>query len=429
MIGVQISTRVRGLVVTALALALVATPAAAQNLVTNGTFDHDVSGWTTSNPDVAFLFRSDAGNTLSGGSGPGSMEVQYSIWGGGSGPVQEIQVTAGTTYTCSGTAFLPDSTDNMADGADFLVQWLDGDGFRIGSDWLGLWPIEKGRWLSVSTDLVAPSGAVKAQVFAIVINPSLENETRPGVAYFDDIVVVEKGATGAKQVLFIPASASAHGQNGTFWTTTGWFANNVDLPVDLNAAFLRQGQDNSSALTSLTKIGTVPAGGYLEIQDVAAKIGGAGLSGGIYIEATAQGSGLPATLVTATTYTWTPNPGGSGGYGQGLPAVGVGAKSAVVIPGVYQGADYRTNIGALNTSGVTVEIDVRVLGPSGSELGSATWTLKPYEQKQISVTALGINSASGGFVTLTRLGTGGSFSAYASVVDQSTGDAVYTPGM
>jgi len=67
-------------------------------------------------------------------------------------------------------------------------------------------------------------------------------------------------------------------------------------------------------------------------------------------------------------------------------------------------------------------------GLDGSTLASEVWTLEPYEQKQVSVKNLGVTEADGGYVTFTRSGTTGSFVAYATVVDQKTGDAVYTAG-
>ncbi len=429
MTGLHNTFRFHGPAMALIAVFLAATPAVAQNLIVNGTFDHDVSGWTTEDTAIEFVYRTDAGNTLAGGSGPGAMEVRYSDWNGtGSGPLLFLQVTAGDTYTLSGAVYIPDATDNVIDYAVITLTWYDEANFVL--DRLEVAATsERGVWNPGSRDLVAPPGTVKADVRAVVFNKVAENETRPGVAYFDDIGFAETGAAGAKQVLFVPASASAHGFNGTFWTTTGWFSSRVSVPVDIRAAFLRQGQSNLAALESLTHLGTVPANGFLEIRDMAAKLGGAGLSGGIYIEASAQGTGLPARLVGLTTYTFTPNDKGPGNYGQGVPAVAAGVDAAVVIPGVYQGADYRTNIGLVNTSGSNIDIDVRILARDGSTLATAEWALKPYEQKQVSVTSMGVASADGGSVIFTRMGTIGSFRAYATVVDQQTGDAVYTPGL
>jgi len=413
----------------AMVLLAATAPAGAQNLITNGTFDHDVSGWTSENAEIQVLFRADAGNTLPGGSGPGSMEMHRADWtGGGIGAFQEFQVTPGVTYTLTATAFVPDTPDNDGVLVDFSVNWVRTDGSPGFGGWAGLWPVEKGTWLTVTADYTMPADAVRAQVEADILTTDDPSRTQPAVVYFDDISFAEKGAGGAKQVLFVPASASAHGFNGTFWTTTGWFASNVSVPVEINAAFLRQGQDNSAAPAALTSLGTVPAGGFLQVEDMVAKLGGAGLSGGIYIEATAQGTGLPARLIGATTYTFTPNDKGSGGYGQGVPAVGTGAGAYadVLIPGVYQGADYRTNIGAINTSAQQTRVLIRVQDAAGVVVASDVWDLKPYEPKQVSLKSMGVSSLSGGVVTASQSGATGSFQAYATVVDQKTGDAVYT---
>jgi len=413
------------------AAASLAAPAGAQNLIVNGTFDHDVSGWTSANTDfLEIRFRSDAGNTLSGGSGPGSMEARNSDWsGGGYAAWQQVQVTGGKTYTLTGTAFVPGTPENDGVTVDYVVRWYDSDKRVLDWTYAGLWPVERGKWLSVTKAFTAPVEAVTARVEATVSTVNDPNRTQPAVAYFDDISFAEEGAVEARQVLFVPASASAHGYNGTFWTTTGWFASHVSVPVELKGAFLVQGQDNSGAIGTLTHLGTVPAGGFLTVSDMVAKLGGAGKSGGIYLEAFAQGAGLPAVLVSATTYTFTPNDQGPGGYGQGVPAVGVGTKAAVLIPGVFQGTDYRTNVGVINTSDVQVDITVAITGADGHELASEDWSLKPYGQKQVSVKTMGVNSAQGGFVTMTRTSTGGAFRAYATVVDQKTGDAVYTSGL
>jgi hypothetical protein len=368
---------------------------------------------------------------LSGGSGPGCLEVRHGKSDRGSrGPtnVNIVSVSPGETYTVSGAAFVPDSKDNVADRVDFVVVWCTAAGAFVTSSWLHLWPKERGRWLSASEDVVAPAGAALANMGPVLSNAHLDNETRPGVAFFDDLVFMVKGATTATQDLFIPASASANGKNGTFWTTTGWFANNTAAPVTLRGTFLKQGQDNTPALASLTEIGTIPASGFLEIKDLAARVGGAGLSGAIYIEAAVTAGWVPQKLVDATTYTFTPNPSGSGGYGQGVPVVGVGSKSTVIIPGLYQGNGYRTNIGILNTSAVQFDVKVWAVDSNGTVTGIATWTLKPYEQKQVAVTSLGVSNTSGGYVVFSLVGNSGSFQAYATVVDQETGDAVYTTG-
>jgi len=410
---------------------MLAAAGTAQNLVINGTFDHDITGWNTSNETtLKVLFRSDAGNTLAGGSGPGSLEIQNYFWNGSSGPAHSdpISVEEGATYTFRAAAFIPDSNDNVAQGGLLWVRFYDADDFYLGDGPTLYVTSERGVWKAADTEVIVPSGTASVRIFPAVTNPVLDNETRPGVVYFDDISLVKAGASTSTQVLFVPAAASAHGRNGTFWTTSGWFTNLTATPVEIEAAFLKPGQDNTAAIGSLTRLGTVPANGFLEVDDMVAKVGAAGLSGGLYLVASAPGAGLPAEMVEVTTYTFTPNSGGDGGFGQGVPAVGPGAKGAVVLSGLFQNADYRTNIGAVNTSSSPVTLDVTLRGADGTVAGSATWNLPPYGQKQVSVKDLGVTSITGGSVSFGRTSASGSFQAYTTVVDQKSGDAVYILG-
>ncbi len=420
---------IRWLAVTVV-MVMMATFAGAQNLISNGAFDNGIQGWTEWASDFQLIYHPDLGSALDGGSGPGCLEERLSSWDGGAiGPFQDIPVTPGTAYTLGGSVYLPNSEDNLARLGTIKVDWWNADDAYIASDFFGPPVSDRGVWVRHEAAVFAPAGAAMAHVELMVATPNVENETRPGVAYFDDVVFTSTELPRKQQVLFIPAAASAHGRNGTLWTTTGWFANRTHVPLELEGAFLYQGKDNSSALIDLTTLGTVPAGGFLEVRDLVARLGAAGKTGGIYLVATAQGEDLPAELVAATSYTFTANPGGEGAYGQGVSAVGrAGGTQVVIIPGVYQGGDHRTNIGVLNTSGVRLDLLVNVLNQTGSSLGSATWTLLPYEQKQVSVTRLGVQEVSGGCVLINQRGTGGSFKTYATVVDEKTGDAVYTPG-
>jgi len=276
--------------------------------------------------------------------------------------------------------------------------------------------------------VTAPAGAVTAQVWLMVGKPDDSTETVPSRIDFDDVVFEGPGAGTTVQTLFVPAAASAHGLEGTFWTTTGWFSSKVGVPVDLYAGFLRQGQDNSAAVEAVSFLGTIAPYDFIEIDDMAAAVGGAGLTGGLYILAVGRAAGLPSNLVAAETTTFTPNPDGAGAYGQGIPAVGAGTQDTVTVPGLFQDDDHRTNVGALNTSGTQLTLEVSIVGVGGQILGSAQWVLQPYEQRQVPIASLGATTASGGYATFTRTAGVGRFRAYASVVDQHTGDSVYTPG-
>lgn len=398
----------------------------AQNLVPNASFDYDVSGWELPGATVEVDFRSGDGSDLPGGSGPGCAEVRHYFWNGGSsGPGQVVgPVTAGATYQLEGSYLLP-SADNVADGVALSLYWLDVDGRDFAYDHVSAWPIEADHWMRLNEEFVAPAGAASVWLRLMVGNPNLSNETRPGIVYFDDIWFAEAGVDTASQVLFVPAAASVSGVGGTFWTTNGWFSNLVDFPVTLAAAFLPQGQGNAAAVASPIELGVIPPHGFLQLDDLVARLGVTEVAGGVYVLATADAGGQPALLVAGTTHTFTPNPSGDGVYGQGLPAVSAGGRQQVVAPGLYQGASFRTNVGVLNTSADTITVALELRDPAGGTVVATTWTLAPYEQRQQSLRSLGVTQLQGGTLLVTRQSQLGTFRAYTSTVDQASGDAVY----
>lgn len=424
------------MVTLAVGLAFGASAAVAQNLLTNGSFDHDTSGWPLYYPEDPaqreIHYLSNQGSTLPGGSGPGAIEVfdfdtAHYNHGYSSVAYQDVAVTAGHSYWCAGTMFRP-SIHNVAVRMAVLVEWLDSQHSSLGLSWLNPPSTQTDQWVRAETSMLAPAGAQIASVRLTVGVPDDTSATDPALIYYDDLAFQDLSGTTATQALFVPGAASAHGVGGTFWTTTGWFASELAVPVDLYGGFLWQHQGNGAAVEGAVYIGTIPPHGFLALDDLVAATGGAGNTGGLYLLALAQGVGLPSELVTATTYTFTPNPVGAGAYGQGVPAVPAGTKNRVIVPGVFQDAAHRTNIGVLNTSDETIDLDIAVYGPAGETLGIAQWQIRPYEQSQAPVTALGVGQAVGGYVVITRTTSVGSFRAYASVVDQATGDAAYAAG-
>ena len=397
----------------------------AQNLLSNGTFDTGVSGWSVPSSSITLAFRGDTGSTLPGGSDAGCLEVSHAFWNGSaSGPYQQVAVTAGTSYTLAASFWVP-TADNTARSAWVDLAWLDTNGLTISwyEDLLDS-DISHDTWLRMSGTTTAPSGAVWAEVWLRVGTPAVPGETRPGVILYDDVSLVQVTATETTQSLFVPAGAAIHGQAGTYWSTDGWFSNLTEATVSISGAFLRQGQDNTSAVGSPTALGTVPPKGFVKLDDLATMLGVSEATGGIYLHASATGVGLPAELVKVTSHTFTPNPYGGGFYGQGIPAVSAGALSTGIVPGVFQGSTLRTNVGALNTSSGTISLKVTVLNAAGNEEASTTWTLQPYEQRQVGLPSLGVSSLSGGTVVFVLQGSG-SFRGYTSTVDQHSGDAVF----
>ena len=72
-----------------------------------------------------------------------------------------------------------------------------------------------------------------------------------------------------------------------------------------------------------------------------------------------------------------------------------------------------------------IDLEVTVLDASGREIGSEVWHLGSKETRQQRITTLISGFLNGGSVVFRRLNTWGPFAGYASVVDNTTGDAVY----
>lgn len=400
-------------------------PSMAQNLVKNGTFTSDVAHWE-GDSTVQAVFRGSTGSTLPGGSGPGCLEAKHYFWNGGSGgPRQLVRgITPGREYEIAASYFMPSAADNVATGTSAYIYWLDEHDTTVSSDYVGAWPLVKDQWVRLSGTKVAPAGAVSGWFFLGVANPILENETRPGIVYFDDVWLGEKGATTATQQIFLPVASSKAGAHNTYWTTDLWVQNLVAFPVTLAASTLPANQDNTSAVANPTTVATIQPNTFSRLADVLGTLN-THVTGGLFLRATAQAAGLPAELVMVVSRNSTPNPGASGSYGQGLAAVEAGTSTRAVACGVFENADNRTNVGVLNTSSSPVTVAVTIRNAQGNVAGQGTWNLLPYEHRMVNVGALGATAVDGGVAVFERTSQAGSFRAFASVVDNHTGDSVY----
>lgn len=138
-------------------------------------------------------------------------------------------------------------------------------------------------------------------------------------------------------------------------------------------------------------------------------------------------------IATSRTYNQTSR----GTFGQYVPAVARGAAihdsaTARLIqlshePSLQSG--FRTNLGLVNASPATITVDALFYNSNGYLLGGKTYELKPFEFRQYDkvfeqVTASPVDD---GYISLKSTTTGARYFAYASVVDNLTGDPVFIP--
>ncbi|MBD3852547.1 MAG: hypothetical protein IFK93_14670 [Acidobacteria bacterium] len=94
----------------------------------------------------------------------------------------------------------------------------------------------------------------------------------------------------------------------------------------------------------------------------------------------------------------------------------------------------RTNIGVVNASATPISVDVRFFAADGVLLGELRLELEPFESLQINDVFSSLDSAKAldelhdAFAVASSSTVGAAFFAYASVVDNSTNDAIFVPG-
>ncbi len=223
----------------------------------------------------------------------------------------------------------------------------------------------------------------------------------------------------------VPTSAHKDGFNGTHWVTDLVLTNPGLTDSVARLYFMRGRQDNTG---SPARPVVVPLRRSLALSDVVAStFQQSGTSGAILV-----GSDVPL-IVTSRTY----NETASGTYGQFVRGAPIGeafGPSAVGwLAGLAQsatdGVGFRTNIGIVNAGGQPVRVVVDLYGGDGVWLGSRTADLNPYDFQQLDKVYAGLSPSdvSAGYALLSTSTPDAVLFAYASVIDNSTGDPIAVP--
>jgi len=214
----------------------------------------------------------------------------------------------------------------------------------------------------------------------------------------------------------VPAVAHAGGVAGTTWRTDLSLLNPSAVPVVAGLELL--GEDGDAGGVASSEV-TVPAGGQLELPDVvAALLGGAG-AGALHVTSDAE------LVVSSRTF----NDATGGTYGQGIPGAavesGVLAGGAARLVGLREGDGFRTNVGLANVDPVPVRLEIDLRRPDGGLVTTTEMTLPPRGRIQLDRPYAAHGGTDGGTVVVRNVGADGRVAAYASVVDDGTGDPVY----
>jgi len=231
-------------------------------------------------------------------------------------------------------------------------------------------------------------------------------------------------AAGA-QTVYIPASAHVIGFGGTVWRTDIEIKSCDDSDAEIRIEALERGKENLSPLAESLQ---VDGGSTLRVNDALSSI--FHLIGAAAFRITPL---TGCTFITSRTY----NDSAGGTYGQYVPAIpeseAFNNKRAAQLIQLSQSDDdttgYRTAIGLINLTGLNLRLTLQFYSSMGRFFGPLTKTLGPYEYIQLDKAFRNLTfiNVPDGYVTISTITPGGSFLAYASVVDNRSGDAIFIP--
>jgi hypothetical protein len=227
------------------------------------------------------------------------------------------------------------------------------------------------------------------------------------------------GGGGGDYVYQAAGIAHAGGAGGSVWRSTLCITNRSGSTANLTLIY-------RTASKTVTRTRTLQNGRINEWEDVADSLFGQSNNTSGSIEIT---SNVPV-MVVARTY----NEGASGTFGQGMPgnddSVTLTSGQTGVLPQIKKTSSFRTNIGFMNHGSSACSVRVKLFRDNGSQIGSTINTTVP-ASKWIQINDVfgeaGLNQCTIGYATVQVMTQGGKVWAYASVVDNGTGDPTTIP--
>ena len=270
-------------------------------------------------------------------------------------------------------------------------------------------------------------GVDAEDAFAVV------SSSTPGASYFPYASVVDNRTGDPMMVepidpndqFLVAAAAHVGGLEDTDWRTDLEICNPQTTPIDLQLNLLISGEDNSSPPAETM---TLNQGACTRMADVLDTVFSHDGTAALEVHSLSGN-----VVVSSRTFNTTD----AGTFGQFLPGVGPAAavtfgQEARIIQLAQDTTDdtgFRTNIGFVNRSPTVTVIKTDLFSSGGDHLGTVTTRLDPFEHRQKGrifrqVTSAPVNN---GYAIITTSSTDGSFVAYASVVDNASGDPIFIP--
>lgn len=231
-------------------------------------------------------------------------------------------------------------------------------------------------------------------------------------------------APAAATTVIIPVVAHGHGALGSMWRSDVRIFNpSPDTAATARLYFVSAAGDGTPVYRQSELV--LAQDTVVSLPDVVARrFAAAAPRGTLLVQSAAAG-----LLATSRTFTgdWA-----SGSYGQFIGSVhpaqvtGLG-EPPLAIAEIAVDPDFRTNLGLSEVAGDSATVTVvRVDGGTGNPRGSPmTFSVPPFSNLQVPISAG--PGASPVYAVVEVSAGGGRITAYASLVDNRTGDAVFVP--
>jgi len=247
------------------------------------------------------------------------------------------------------------------------------------------------------------------------------------VGNYGEVLRRSCGAGTIGPAFYVPAAAHAPGLGGANWRSTVEVFNRGSLQARYTVSLLKRDQSNTAPERRSFVLEPTRSARY---EDMLWSVFGFEGAAALRFEIE-QGT----TLITSRTF----NDTASGTYGQfvqGLPeasAIAYGETGALIQLSQSTRTDrgFRTNLGMVNITPATLSVQVDLFGSSGTQFGSLTYALRPYEYRQVNEIFKQVTQSdlADGYALVTTTTPGGKFFAYASVIDNRSGDGVHIPAL
>lgn len=217
----------------------------------------------------------------------------------------------------------------------------------------------------------------------------------------------------------IPSVAHLPGKSNTKWRTDVAFVNTGASSASITLSYFDTA-GNPAVVRNLT----LDSGATIEIADILVTTFGFGADANT--KGTLKVESNVSLAITSRTYN---QKSATETFGQFYPALSVErsltASQIGTLPQLKKNAGFRTNVGVANVGDVEAQVQIRLYGPTGLQMGSVVTLIIPagkWVQQDDIFAAAGSAGADIAYATVDLLDAGGKIWAYASVVDNTTGD-------